>query len=142
MWRNDRIQMIARDCAIDSGAGGVGRVGTRGYVVRVVRVTDELFRQKEYVLIVVNKLLWTMRVVERNKIGKRAHVCVRKRLQIVRDLRPEFVEQRSEFVAGVGKHITGVGIDDRRAETLHHLEGVIRERDRLFVARDAASEII
>src|SRR5206468_3548893 len=57
MWRNDRIQMIARDCAINSGAGGVG-------------------------------------------------------------------------------------IDDRRAETLHHLEGVIRERDRLFVARDAASEII
>src|SRR5207249_8051065 len=105
MWRNDRIQIIARDCAIDSSTGSVGRVGTRGDVVRVVRVTDELFRQQEYVLIVVNKLLWTMRVVERNKIGKRAHVCVRKRLQIVRDLRPEFVEQRGEFVAGVGKHV-------------------------------------
>src|SRR5438876_11775951 len=103
MWRNDRIQMIARDCAINSGAGGVGRVGTRGDVVRVVRVTDELLRQQEYVLIVVNKLLWTMRVVERNKIGKRAHVCVRKRWQMFGVLRPDLVERRVESGAGVGK---------------------------------------
>src|SRR6266478_8998224 len=82
-----------------------------------------------------------MRVVERNKIGKRAHVCVRKRLQIVRDLRPEFVEQRGELVAGVSEYVASVSIHNRRAKTRHHIERVIGECDRLFIARNATAKV-
>src|SRR6266446_849899 len=82
-----------------------------------------------------------MRVVERNKIGKRAHVCVRKRLQIVGDLRPEFVKQCGELVAGVSEYVASVSIHDRCAETGHHVERVIGECDRLFIARNATAKV-
>ncbi len=92
-----------------------------------------------------------MCIVERDEIGQRAHVCVRERCQIVRDLRPEFEKQRREFGtsevqegsfsirdAGGGKK--SIRIDNRRAETVHHAQSVLRKRHRLFVARDAAPE--
>src|SRR5713226_6943206 len=141
MWRNDRVKMIARDCSIDSRASSVGRMTSRSDVVRVVRITDELFREQEHVLIIVNELLRTVCVVERDQVCKRSHVRLAQRLQIVRDLRPEFVEQRGEFIAGVGKYVTGVSINNFSAEAVHHIKRVVCERNRLLVARDAASEI-
>src|SRR6266568_7518132 len=92
-----------------------------------------------------------MCIVERDEIGQRAHVCVCERCQIVRDLRPEFEKQRREFGtsevqegsfsirdAGGGKK--SIRIDNRCPETRHHIKRELGERDRLFVARDAAPE--
>jgi len=45
MWRNDRIQMIARDCAIIPARAVLVAWERAAIVVRVVWVTDELFRQ-------------------------------------------------------------------------------------------------
>src|SRR6266849_8035204 len=75
--------MIALHRAVNSRASSVGRMTSRSDVVRVVRITDELFREQEHVLIIVNELLRTVCVVERDQVCKRSHVRLAQRLQIV-----------------------------------------------------------
>src|SRR5207248_4733566 len=59
--------------------------------------------------------------------------------QILRDLRFELEQQCGELVVGVSEHVAGVGIDNCRTETRHHGQRVLREKDRLFVAGNAAA---
>src|SRR5438270_2083157 len=66
---------------------------------------------------------------------------MRERRKIIRDLCPELVEQRSEFITVVGEHVACVSRHDCRAEALHDGQRVLRKRDRQFVARDAAAVI-
>src|SRR5206468_11854800 len=39
------------------------------------------------------------------------------------------------------EYVASVGIDNRGPETCHHVESVIGERHRLFIARNAAAEV-
>src|SRR5919197_3774303 len=82
-----------------------------------------------------------MCVVERDEVSQRAHLCFAQTLEIVRDLRPEFVKQRGELVTVVREYVTSVSIPYCCAETGHHIERVIGKGDCLFIARDAASVI-
>ena len=82
-----------------------------------------------------------MRVVERNQISQRSHVCVRERCEIIRDLRPEFIQQRGELVIGVSEYVTSIGVHDGCTEAFHHAQRVLGKRDRLFIARNAAAVV-
>src|SRR5919201_2902519 len=82
-----------------------------------------------------------MCVVERDEVSERAHVCLAQALEIVRDLRPEFVKQRGELVTVVSEYVASVSIHNCCAKTRHHIERAIGKGDCLFITRDAASEI-
>ena len=71
----------------------------------------------------------TMRIVERDEIGQSAHCCVRERGEVIRDLRPEFIQQRGEFVTVIGEHVTRVDVHDPGTEALHYAQRVICKCD-------------
>src|SRR5262245_39706925 len=82
-----------------------------------------------------------MRVIEGDEVGQRAHVRVRKRREVVRDLRSKFKQQRCKLVACISEHVPGINVNDSRTEAFHYVQRVLRKRDRQFVARNSASEV-
>src|SRR5438132_2109716 len=114
---------------------------SRGDVGGIVRITWELFRQQEYVLVVVGHLLLTMRKVERNQVGQRVHIGVRERREVVRDLRSKFIQQRSELVIGVSEYVPRINVNDSRTEAFHHAQRIFRKRDGQLVALNAAAVV-
>src|SRR5436305_12630091 len=67
---DDRIDTRV-DYTINARARSSAGMRSRGDVGGIERITWELFRQYEYVLVVVGHRLHTMRVVERNQVGRR-----------------------------------------------------------------------
>src|SRR5713101_3719971 len=139
MWGNDRVQMIACHCTINSRSSAAGRVIASREIIGTSQIAAGLLRELKNFLAVVNKLLRTIRVIERDKIGKRAQICVRERFQILRDLDLKLEQQSREFVIKVVLDGATVGMDNRCPETGHHIKRVIGECDRLFIARNAAA---
>src|SRR5437879_3743439 len=82
-----------------------------------------------------------MRVVEGNQISQRSHVCVRERGEVLRDLRLEFIQERCELVIGVREYVTCISVYNSCTEAFHYAQRVLRKRDRLLVARNAAAEV-
>ena len=82
-----------------------------------------------------------MRVIEGDEVGQRAHVRVRKRREVVRDLRSEFIQQRCELVAAVSEYVPRINVNDSRTEAFHHAQRIFRKRDGQFVARNAAAVV-
>ena len=70
MRRNNRIEIIGGECVINSRARRVPCVCSRGYVSRIVRIADSLFRLFEDLLTVINQFLLAMRVVESNQVSQ------------------------------------------------------------------------
>src|SRR6478752_2209848 len=114
---------------------------SRGYIIRIVRITDSLFRLFENLLTVINQFLFAMRVVESNQVSQSSHVCVRERCEIIRNLGPEFIQQRGKLVIGVSEHVTSIGIRNSGTEAFHHCQRVLCKRNRLFIAREPAAMI-
>src|SRR5262249_47778644 len=141
VWRDNRVEIVSRECIVDSGARGVSSMCSRGDVIWIVGITRQLFRCFEDVLTVVNQFLLAMRIVECNQIRQRAHVRVRERGEIVCDLRSEFVQQRGKLVIGVSKHVTCVCIHDGRTEAFHHAQRVLSKGDRRFIAWNPAAVV-
>jgi hypothetical protein len=44
MWRDNRVEIVRSERIIDSRAGGISSMCSRGNVIRIVRITGELFR--------------------------------------------------------------------------------------------------
>src|SRR5207249_3833815 len=82
-----------------------------------------------------------MRDVEGNQVGQRAHVRVRERGEVVRDLHFELEQQRSELVVSVVEYVSGIDVHNSRPKALHDVQGVLRKRHCLFVPRNAAAEV-
>src|SRR5690349_9003676 len=137
---DDRIDTRV-DYTINASARSSAGMRSRGDVGGIVRITWELFRQQEYVLVVEGHLLWTIRIIEGDEVGQRAHLRMRKRREVIRDLRPEFKQQRCELVAGVSKYVPRINVNDSRTEALHHAQRIFRKRDGQLIARNAATEV-
>src|SRR5213076_1284367 len=82
-----------------------------------------------------------MRVVERNQVSQRAHVRVRERGEVVRDLRSKFIQQRFELVAGVSEYVPRINVNDSRTQAFHHTQRIFRKRDSQLIARNAAAVV-
>src|SRR2546430_3958470 len=76
-----------------------------------------------------------MRVVERNQVGQRSHLCVRERGEVVRDLRSKFIQQRCELVAAVSENVPRINVNDSRPEAFHHAQRIVRKRDGQLIDR-------
>src|SRR5438105_5265197 len=82
-----------------------------------------------------------MRVVERNQVSQRVHIGVRKRREVVRDLRSKFIQQRCELVAVVSEYVPRINVNDSRTEAFHHAQRIFRKRDGQVIARNAAAVV-
>src|SRR5207249_10325605 len=82
-----------------------------------------------------------MRVVERNQVGQRSHLCVRERGEVVRDLRSKFIQQRCELVAAVSEYVPRINVNDSRPEAFHHAERMFRKRDGQLITRNATAVV-
>src|SRR6266567_7392287 len=82
-----------------------------------------------------------MRFVESDQISQAPHVRVCKRGEILRDLRLEFIKERCDLVSGVREYVTCISVYNSCTEAFHYAQRVLRKRDRLLVARNAAAEV-
>src|SRR4030095_16402074 len=98
-------------------------------------------RQEEYVLVVVEHLLRTIGVIEGDEVDQRGHVSVRKRREVVRDLRSKFIQQRCELVAVVSEYVPRINVNDRRTEAFHHAQCIFRKGDGQLIARNTAAVV-
>src|SRR5437763_17080098 len=64
-------------------------------------------------------------------------VRMRERGEVLGDLCFKLKQQSRELVARVGEHVARIGVDDRGAEKLHHVQRGLGERDRVLIARIA-----
>src|SRR6266536_6145390 len=137
---DDRIETRV-DYTINARARGSAGMRSRDDVGGIVRITWELLRQQENFLAIVRHFLWTMRVIEGDEVGQRAHVRVRKRREVVRDLRSKFIQQRCELVAVVSKYVPRINVNDSRTEAFHHAQRIFCKRDGQLITRNAAAVI-
>src|SRR5262245_35088296 len=82
-----------------------------------------------------------MRVIEGDEVGQRAHVRVRERREVVRNLRSEFIQECCELVAAVSEYVPGINVNDSRTEAFHHAQRIFCKRDGKFVPRNSAAEV-
>src|SRR2546428_13320519 len=82
-----------------------------------------------------------MRIVESDQIRQRPHVGVCECPEVRGDLRLEFIQQRCELVTVVREYVTCISVYNSCTEAFHYAQRVLRKRDRLLVARNAAAEV-
>src|SRR6266496_3858817 len=140
VWCDDRIDARV-DYTVNARARSSAGMRSRGDVGGIVRITWKLLRQQENFLAIVRHFLWTMRVIEGDEVGQRAHVRVRKRREVVRDLRSKFIQQRCELVAVVSKYVPRINVNDSRTEAFHHAQRIFCKRDGQLITRNAAAVI-
>ena len=73
---DNRVEVIARHCAINSGAGRACRVIPSRNVSRIIWITGKLVSYFENLLSIINEFLRAMRIVERDEIGQCPHTCL------------------------------------------------------------------
>ena len=132
VWCDNRIEIIGGECVIDSPARSILGVRSRGNIngdcwdspwsVRQLRRPPDRSKPTP----AGNAL------VEIDQVSQRSHVCVTERCEVVRDLRFEFIQQRGELVIGICEYVTRIGIHDGRTQAFHHIQRVLRKRDRSY----------